>query len=253
MKNKTFGLNSYMYLLSIIKGGSKKIISFNDAYIGKTGIIMRHDVDFCPLEASKIAEMEAEVNIKSIFFFLVNSGLYNFDTVENIQAIKNIISLGHDVGLHFDSTKYINERSKLNLACENECNILKSITDKHVSTVSFHRPSPKFLGMKAKIAGRIHSYMPLFFNKFSYCSDSQGDWMYDDPELLIKNSNIKNIQLLTHPIWWTTPENMSPGEKIEFHLKNKNKNKNKNFQSLVAKNCRPYKLYLELKEKNIAE
>ena len=38
----------------------------------------------------------------------------------------------------------------------------------------------------------------------------------DDPEELINNTSIKNIQLLTHPIWWTTPPNLSPGEKITF-------------------------------------
>ncbi len=248
MKNKNFNLNSYLYLLNMIQDSPKNIISFNDAYNGKTGIIMRHDVDFCPLKANKIAEIEAKKNIKSIYFFLVNSGLYFFDKRENIRAIKNIISLGHDVGLHFDATKYVDEESKLNLACENECNILENIADKEVSIVSFHRPSSKFLGMKDKIAGRIHSYMPLFFNEFSYCSDSQGAWRFEDPELLIKNDNVKNIQLLTHPIWWTTPDNMSPGEKIAFHLKNENKN----FKSLVARNCKPYKLYLELKGKKIA-
>ena len=52
---------------------------------------------------------------------------------------------------------------------------------------------------------------------------------------------IKNIQLLTHPIWWTTPSNLSPGEKIAFFLKGQDESVKKE----AARNCKPYSLYRE--------
>ena len=74
--------------------------------------------------------------------------------------------------------------------------------------------------MKRKIGGRYHTYMPEFFSNIKYCSDSEGLWKYDNPESLINDTNIKTLHLLTHPIWWTTPEDLSPGQKIAYHLKN---------------------------------
>ncbi len=39
--------------------------------------------------------------------------------------------------------------------------------------------------------------MPDLIEKTKYCSDSEGK-RFDDPEELINNTSIKNIQLLTH-------------------------------------------------------
>ena len=61
--------------------------------------------------------------------------------------------------------------------------------------------------------------MPELIEKAKYCSDSGGEWKFDDPEKIIYDKSIKNIQLLTHPIWWTTPSNLSPGEKNCIFLK----------------------------------
>ena len=83
--------------------------------------------------------------------------------------------------------------------------------------------------------------MPELIHSTKYCSDSGGSWNYDDPEELIFDKSIKNIQLLTHPIWWTTPENLSPGEKIDFYLSDAQENIKKE----AAENCIPYKRYLE--------
>ena len=82
-------------------------------------------------------------------------------------------------------------------------------------------------------------------------------WLFSSPNNVIQeitreglklvdnNHSIKNIQLLTHPIWWTTPEKMTPGEKIDFHLRGEIDE----IKKLAAKNCKPYKIYLESKGK----
>jgi len=238
-----FSLASYENLLSIIYNDSRSIISFEDYINGNSGIIMRHDIDFCPMKANQIAILENKYNIQSTYFVLVNSELYNFKDYENLNALKNIISLGHKIALHFDSSKYKNEKIILDKVCREECNILESSINYEINMISFHRPEKKFIGMKDKIGDRYHTYMPLFINEMKYCSDSGGIWKFDDPINLINNKNEKNIHLLTHPIWWTTPGELSSGEKIDFHLKGSNEET----KNIAAKNCKPYKEYLEKK------
>lgn len=245
MKNKKFSINSYYYLLEVILKSKRKIISFNDFFMGELGIIMRHDIDFCLEKALEIAQIENSKNIVSTYFVLLNSRLYNINDKNSIRLIKEIRNLGHSIGLHFDASKYENNFSFLNKACENECGILEKIICTEISIVSFHRPQKKLIGNNSKIANRYHTYMPDLIKDTKYCSDSGGSWYYDDPEEIILNKSISNIQLLTHPIWWTTPENLSPGEKIAFFINDYNEA----IKNYAAENCKPYKTFLKTVKK----
>ena len=62
---------------------------------------------------------------------------------------------------------------------------------------------------------------------------------------LLKNNKKKNysLHLLLHPIWWTTPENLCPAEKIAFHLENKYEG----LKKAASSNCRPYLNYIKNK------
>jgi hypothetical protein len=237
-KNNKFSISSYKNLITAILANDRQVINFNDILMRKQGIVMRHDIDFCPIKANKLAIIEAEYNIKSIYFVLIKTGIYNFFQNDNLNALKNILSLGHDIGLHFDPTYYDNKEN-LDIACKKECEILESILKININIVSFHRPEKKYIGLNKKIGDRIHTYMPDFVKKTKYCSDSQGEWKFENPYDIIADNNIKNIQLLTHPIWWTTPSKLNSGEKVAYHLKDATHEQHK----LAAENCRPYKLF----------
>ena len=159
------------------------------------------------------------------FFVMLKSKIYSMQDNNNINIIKSIIALGHEIGLHFDHSLYKTDKDTLNTFCNNECVALENIIGKKIEIISFHRPAKKLIGMKSKIAERYHAYMPELMEKTKYCSDSEGKWRFDDPEELIKNKAIKNIQLLTHPIWWTTPSNMSPEKKLHFFKRKRQNNK----------------------------
>ena len=49
---------------------------------------------------------------------------------------------------------------------------------------------------------------------------------------------------MLHPIWWTTPNNLSPAEKVDLHIKKKYTF----IKELAAKNCKPYSKYLNIKK-----
>ena len=203
---------------------------------------MRHDVDFCPIRALQIAELEKKMKVKSTFFFLVNTSFYNIHSLENNKAILKILNLGHEIGLHFDASLFSNNKS-INYECKKEIRILEKVIRKKIYIVSFHRPAKSLLSYEKKIANTEHTYMAKYFKKIDYCSDSQGIWKYNTPLSIIKkkSSNDFTLHLLTHPIWWTTPERLEPAEKVAFHLKKKHSS----YHDLAAYNCKPYSVYLK--------
>ena len=98
--------------------------------------------------------------------------------------------------------------------------------------------------MNSKLAGCNHTYMKKFIQDIDYCSDSEGRWRFNTPfEIIEKNKNnpVFTLHLLTHPIWWTTPSNMSPGEKVDFYLKKKYLSSKK----VSALNCKSYSKFLK--------
>ena len=58
--------------------------------------IMRHDVDSNPSNALLVARIEKENGIRSTFYFRTNS------TVFDEKIIKEIYSLGHEIGYHYE-------------------------------------------------------------------------------------------------------------------------------------------------------
>ena len=72
----------------------------------KTAFI-RHDIDHDPFIALEMAKIEAEYGIRSSYFFLTNdSAAIHFESKESrektFDAIAEVASLGHEVGLHYD-------------------------------------------------------------------------------------------------------------------------------------------------------
>jgi len=68
---------------------------------------IRHDIDHDPFVALAMARIEAEHGIRSSYFFLTNDSMtFHFEDPDRrrkaLDAIAEIASLGHEVGLHYD-------------------------------------------------------------------------------------------------------------------------------------------------------
>ncbi len=240
-----FGIESYKKLISLIKLKGINVINFQQVSKGRKGVIMRHDIDFCPLRASTIAEIESKNDISSTYFILINSELYNFREKDNLNSLRNILALGHKIGLHFDCSIYPKNYRILNKECKKEVKILNDTFGVDINIVSFHRPSKELIGNPNKFGGIEHTYLPKFIREIDYCSDSQGVWRFKNPFDLIENKDFSTLQLLTHPIWWTTPKKLSPHEKVAYHLKKKTIK----LHIEAGKNCIPYRKYIKNKSK----
>jgi hypothetical protein len=168
-------------------------------------LFLRHDVDLCLERASVVAEAEHALGLKATYYVLVSTHMYNPASAQSRRLMARILSLGHEIGLHFDATQYSGGRDALEEAAEGECAILSTLTGKPVRSLSFHRPVPELMGLAEPFAGRAHTYEPRFFNEVGYISDSSGAWFrghpLDHPAVKARSA----IQLLTHPIWWHAP------------------------------------------------
>ena len=165
--------------------------------------ILRHDIDNDIEKAVRIAEIESENDVRSTFFVLLTSDYYNLYSLENITRIGKIISLGHEIGLHFDEVRYPDEKSAEGLIyrIKEEADILSAMIDRRVNVVSMHRPSKNILDDDLRIPNMINSYGDVFFKEFKYLSDSRKRWR-EPVDKIINSEDYERLHILTHPIWY---------------------------------------------------
>ena len=207
-----FDLVSYISLLKKIINTGYTFSSFQNNL--KKTVFLRHDIDVSPKLALEMAKAEYKKNISATYFFMLRSPFYNLFSRANNEIVKKIISLGHQIGLHYD-LNYKKSKNKaqdkkiewgrgvtdkLELLIKNEISILEKNFNVSIKAISIHQPSKKILGKKIKIK-QINTYEKKFFTDMKYLSDS--NMMFkENPIDVIESNKFSKIQLLIHPIWW---------------------------------------------------
>ena len=235
-----FTRKNYEELLVLAKNRFNFINFHSDFDKSECQIILRHDVDFSPYDALKIAELEAKHKIHSTFFFQITSIYYSILEVEIKNIIRLISNLGHEIGLHFDLNVYNTESfSRIRDKFEFEKNILSEISNSQIKIFSLHNPTTieniKF--DKIKYFNCLNASSPKILEKFKYCSDSNGYWRFESFEELLKDNAIKKIYVLIHPVWWQKKE-YSPRKKILNIIKSRSKSAIMFYGDLLKKNFR---------------
>ncbi|WP_343564173.1 hypothetical protein [Kiloniella sp. b19] len=228
-------LNEYKDILTALSDTGYCFVDFHTARPEQKHIILRHDIDMDIAAALEMAELEHSLSIKSTYYVLLTSSLYNAFTAENVALLKQIGNLGHNVDLHFDASIYPGDSDTLDQEARKECARLEGLTGRTVNSISFHRPAQEFLNNPHKLADRIHSYQPRYFSEMGYCSDSRGEWRHGHP---LDHEALKQgtaLQLLTHPIWWVF-EGSSPQEKLNRLVAGRHAE----YKEQLALNCLSY-------------
>lgn len=210
-----FTIENYKKLLT--KSLSSYVVKdFFNYSLDEDFIILRHDVDYSVHRALRLAEVEASLGIKSTYFLLLHSEFYNLFEKDVFEKVKKIISLGHDIGLHFDSHFYgITSEIDLEERLSFEKKIIESLFNIEIKSFCFHITNPFTLACnKNSYAGLLNVFSAFFQNEIGYCSDSNGYWRFSRLEDLIINHTYKHLQINTHPGWWQD-EIMSPQARIE--------------------------------------
>ncbi|MDG2351234.1 MAG: hypothetical protein P8L35_00280 [Acidimicrobiales bacterium] len=170
-------------------------------------VLLRHDLDLSITRALPLALVESDLGVKSTFFIRLRNGFYNPFNFEESKVIEELLDMGHRVGLHFDISKYQKNASidELARSCSREREQLEKWFDVNIEIISFHSPLPKHLKMSTDATdGILHTYLPEYFERIFYCSDSTGQWRYGQPLESEAFMQKKPIHLLVHPIWWTS-------------------------------------------------
>lgn len=204
-----FTYEAYLKLIELIKENGYTITDYENYSRFNKAAILRHDVDLSIEKSLKMAKLEYDAEIQSTYFVLLTSPFYNLFSKESQDMIKEILSYGHNIGLHFDEVKYSEDNSCTKDSIKSfifeEAYILERVTGEKVKFVSMHRPSEKTLKSNYDLYPMINSYGNTFFNEFKYVSDSRRVWREDVHEI-VKSGVHKNIQVLTHAFWYNDKE-----------------------------------------------
>ncbi|MCL2146390.1 MAG: hypothetical protein FWH52_01160 [Synergistaceae bacterium] len=193
-----------------------RFISFKDALEYDFPVILwRHDVDFSVHRAFALAKIEKDLEILSTYFIHLHSSFYNALENSVVNKIREIIALGHSIGLHFDPTAFSGRVENWTEIIALEKAILENYFEVRIEAVSWH--NPELCGWLStdehEICGMINAYSKQIRERFAYSSDSNGYWRFEPLQSVIKSRKHEKLQVLTHPCWWTK-EPMSPKKRV---------------------------------------
>jgi len=170
-------------------------------------VLLRHDIDYDPRWALPICKLETQHGSRATYFFQSDSPFYRLDCSETVSVIREILSQGHWLGVHFDANQ-IQDDVEVIERLEQTATEFEARFETRVAAASFHMPTyrpVKHLQLKSE---RINTYSPLFFEEIQYVSDSNQDWRGKDILKMLRQKDFSRIQFLVHPIWWR--EDYSP-------------------------------------------
>ena len=95
-----FTFTNYRKLIQLAKAqGFEFILHKDDFKAERKDIIWRHDVEFEPDLALKMAQIEHEEGVQATYFFQLHSGYYNLFDQHYTKVFHDIEALGHHCGL----------------------------------------------------------------------------------------------------------------------------------------------------------
>lgn len=219
MQEERFTFKYYTKLVDTILSNGYSIANYDNYENFEKVCIFRHDVDYDIQKAKDFAIFESKIcdNLSSTYFILLSSDFYNVFSLNSLRAIETIINSGHEIGLHFDETRYnINNNEKLfKEFVEEELFLLEKAIGKEIKVVSMHRPSKFILDRDIKFDKAINSYSRKFFKEFKYISDSRMNWR-EDAIPLIESKKFNKLHLLTHPFWYSEKEETTKEKLFQF-------------------------------------
>ena len=209
-----FSYAEYRNIITLIRH-NLPIVDFsevNDEMI--SFCVLRHDIEFSIDRALEMARIEHEdLNVHSTYTVQLRNNTYNALSEKNIEAIQEIESMGHYIGLHQNPPE-MNDDELVDYILK-DIETLEHYYGFEVDRFAFHRcgSNPGILEKYVKVPGKINCYSEDFFHYFSgekpeelrvhYLADSNHQWKYGHPLHIDYYDLPQKMQLLTHPYSWS--------------------------------------------------
>ena len=209
-----FSYAEYRNIITLIRH-NLPIVDFsevNDEMI--SFCVLRHDIEFSIDRALEMARIEHEdLNVHSTYTVQLRNNTYNALSEKNIEAIQEIESMGHYIGLHQNPPE-MNDDELVDYILK-DIETLEHYYGFEVDRFAFHRcgSNPGILEKYVKVPGKINCYAEDFFHYFSgekpeelrvhYLADSNHQWKYGHPLHIDYYDLPQKMQLLTHPYSWS--------------------------------------------------
>jgi hypothetical protein len=193
-----FDLAHYRELLDAAKAGGYRWATF-EAEPEAGDVLLRHDVDLSLEAALELARLEQEAGARATYFLMKESVFYNLDSELGREALRELRSLGHAVGVHGVYPR-------------------ASRDDRFDAVLAWHNPDPEYV--HEPVGGFVNVMQPPWFTKGKYRSDSNQHWREGCPHEELRAGAFEWLQLLTHPEIWVY-EGRTMGETMRAMLEQK--------------------------------
>jgi hypothetical protein len=203
--------------------------------------LWRHDVDFSPHRAARLAQLEAEAGVQATYFVLLQSTFYNVFEPGIAGLFRQIASLGHSLGVHFDPASYANhsEAGNVDRLLDFERRVLSELLDVTIEAFSYHNidTARPFMSEADKVAGLVNAYSASIRANFAYVSDSNGYWRFQRLHDVLTGAEDPRLQVLTHPEWWT-PTPMAPRVRVTRCIEGRARAQHRAYDDLLSEHGR---------------
>jgi hypothetical protein len=208
MQLPPFSRTGYRRLIEGFLGAGYRPATFDSVRRERRDVIVRHDVDISLEAAVMIAQIEHNMGVQATYFVMISNSFYNIHSYEGRRSLAQLRELGHRVGLHFDTTHYVNADGSNDLADAIYCEfrVLAAVIHDPIDIISFHNPVPELVNRERSNGLPPHTYEPRFFRDLTYIADSGGEWRFGAPFERQGFREGTAVHLLTHPIWWAHDE-----------------------------------------------
>jgi hypothetical protein len=181
-------------------------------------VLWRHDVDLSVHRAVQLARLESDLGLVATYFLLFHSEFYNLLERGIADRARSLVPLGHEIGLHFDTSFYgeIADADVLTEHLAAEAVLLSDLVEAPIRSFSFHNPGAVNDDLSLEddeVAGLINAYGKKLRSRYHYVSDTNGYWRFERLHDVILEGGHERLHVLTHPGWWQA-EPMAPRQRV---------------------------------------
>lgn len=164
-------------------------------------LYLRHDVDLFPRPALEFAMLEASLGVVATYYFMV-TGPYNPAHGDHPALLREVVNLGHEVGLHYDLAGYPPHPDAARRQLDREADVLGHLAGAPVRTITTHAPSLSGEDALRASDDYVHPHDPRAVEPLAYVSDSCRAWRDETLLTWVSAELPLRAMLLTHPELW---------------------------------------------------